>query len=222
MIEFWPRLKWNRCPVTQLAPRVTQVTLAIHTLHQKFARSNSWGTSCCVCIFSCCLPAATSGIEEVLALCADYNGLLWPPLAKSDHCVFDGAAIVQVPTESFSQKMLSAFWKRLDKPANNPIGKMFQSVWWGLRSQSLLYSFHFISNSAREVVVWTKDSRVWELSVINNLWPSPLQNEAYPMETRLAESKLHKFEPQTESWPPRASNWCKEEYKLPFSNSVFV
>ena len=65
-------------------------------------------------------------------LCADYNGLLWPPLAKSDHCVFDGAAIVQVPTESFSQKMLSAFWKRLDKPANNPIGKMFQSVWWGL------------------------------------------------------------------------------------------
>ena len=49
------------------------------------------------------------------------------------------------------------------------LAKCFNQCDEASRSQSLLYSFHFISNSARDVVVRTKDSRVWELSVINNL-----------------------------------------------------
>ena len=57
----------------------------------------------------------------------------------------------------------------------------------------------------------SRSAGIWELSVINNLWPVPLQNEAERMETRLGESKLHKFEPWTGSWPAQVLR-CDEEY----------
>ena len=137
---------------------------------------------------------------------APHNGLVWP--ASPNRIIVALMLFWLLEQPSWNLRLNNESSKVLDQ------NQYFK--WCDCFGQNLSPPFKSSSSNLKSYGVdgcccCSRSAGIWELSVINNLWPVPLQNEAERMETRLGESKLHKFEPWTGSWPAQVLR-CDEEY----------